>query len=93
MQSYNMNMVTKPDHLQVMPFQMEYITEEGVVHAPLLFKTIMRITTTNNIEAVAVLRDNLHNLDAKMVELNSDLAKFHFYYHTNYDHSLDVEKL
>jgi len=27
-----------------MPFQKEYTTEDGVVHAPLLFKTIMRIT-------------------------------------------------
>ncbi len=68
-----------------MPFQREYTTETFVVHAPLLFKTIMRITIISNIAAAAVLRCNLHYLDAEMVKLHSDLPKFHFYFHTNYD--------
>ncbi len=86
MQKCIMNTLTEQARLRVMPFQKEYTTEVGIVHAPLLFKTIMRITTIDNIAAAAaVLRDNLHNLDAKMVELNSDLPKFHFYFHTNYD--------
>ncbi len=82
MQKCIMNTLTEQACLQVMPFQKEYTTEDGIIHAPLLFKTIMRITTIDNIAVAAVLRDNLHNLDAKMVD---DLPKFHFYFHTNYD--------
>ncbi len=80
MQKCIKNTLTGQALLRVMPFQRKYSTKEGIIHAPLNFKTIMRITTIDNIAAPAVLRDNLHNLDVSMVESNSNLPKFLFYY-------------
>ncbi len=79
MQKCIMNTLTEQACLQVMIFQGMYTTEEEIAHLPLLYKTIMRISTNENIAAAAaVLRDNLQNLDEKMVELNSNLPEFYF---------------
>ncbi len=80
MQKYIMNTHTKQTCLQVMPFLRVYTTEEGTFHESFLFKNIMRINTIVNRVTAAVLTDNLHNLDAKMVELHN-FFKFHFYIH------------
>ncbi len=61
----------------------------------------MTITTIDNIvvavaaasvSASAVLKDNLHNLDAKTVELNCDLPTLHLYFHNNYDQFVEWGK-
>ncbi len=54
MQKCIMNTLIEQARLHVMQFQKEYTTEDGIVHAPLLFKTIMRIMTINSIVAAAV---------------------------------------
>ncbi len=42
----------------MMSFHSDYTTEEGIIHASLVFRAIMRITTIDNIAATVVFRDN-----------------------------------
>ncbi len=80
--------LTDEAYLRILPHQHEYMDQDGTYHAPLLYKTIMRLATIDSKATSAVLRDNLYNLDAKMVQLNSNILEFHLYFSTNYNQLL-----
>ncbi len=67
--------LTDQAYLRILHHQYDYMDQDGAYHAPLLYKTIMRLATIDSKATSAVLRDNLYNLDAKMVQLNSNILK------------------
>ncbi len=80
--------LTDEDYLRILPHQHEYMDQDDTYQTQLLYKTIMHLATIDSKATSAVLRDNLYNLDAKTVQLNSNILEFHFYFSTNYNQLL-----
>ena len=79
MQQCIMNSLTKASRLRIITHREDYMIADAVA-APLLFKTIMRLSVIDSKATAAHLRENLYRLPNYMVKCNSNIDQFHSYF-------------
>jgi hypothetical protein len=65
------------------PYQAQYMSK-GIVYAPLMYKTIMRLATIDSIATTKTWCTNPNNLPAYPSSANSDVDLINSYFDTNY---------
>jgi hypothetical protein len=68
-------------HLE--PYQAQYMFK-GVKYGPLMYKTIMRLTTIDSVATTKILHANLNNLPSYAASVNGNADLINSYFDTNY---------
>jgi hypothetical protein len=73
--------------VQLLTYKNEYIFD-GIEYAPLMYKVIMRLATTDSIATTQTLQDNLQNLSVFAATVSGDVNKINTEFNKNYSQIL-----